>query len=310
MKLDNYIQKDFALNNIITMKSGGRTELFFEYNGEEERLFELYKYIKEKNLNYHFIGGGSNIIFVKDYQGILIRNIDNKLELLKDRENKNNIFINISAGYNWDNFVLYCLQNNYYGLENLSHIPGDISGAPIQNIGAYGVEVGDYIDSVRVFDFEDGEIRVLNNKECQFSYRDSIFKKKKSYFVLDVIFKLNRKWQPNIIYKDLKNRNNEKAFQNALELRDFIIEIRNKKIPLPTIIPNCGSFFKNIIINKKQLDIILQLCPEMIYFEYRDNSDEELYKLSTGYIIDKVLNMRGVRINNVGTNENNALQIV
>ena len=297
------IIENYDLNNLLSMRSGGVARYYYEYDSNYNELLELRDYIINNNLKYSFIAGGTNSIFVSDFDGVLIKNINK--DIIINNETDYNIEIAVGGGVNWDYFVGYCVKNKYYGLENLSHIPGDVSGAPIQNIGGYGVEVGQFIKSVTVFDFNIGEIIVLNSQDCDFFYRDSIFKSKRNYFVLAVNFLLNKDWVPVLDYKDLQNVD----FYSADDLRDYIIQIRDKKIPLPSVIPNCGSFFKNIIVSQEVLNNILLRFPDIIYFEYITNNDKK-YKLSVGYIIDKILNMKGVRINNVGTNSANALQIV
>ena len=192
------------------------------------------------------VGGGSNILFTKDFDGIVLSN--KILGINKLDEDKDFVKIRVGSGEKWDEFVSYCVDNNYYGIENLSLIPGSVGAAPIQNIGAYGVEVKDFIDKVLGFDLEEKKEKIYNRDLCCFEYRNSIFKKKKKnkFFITHVEFILNKKPNYILTYKDLNNLERDKI--SLKSLRNKVIEIRNSKLPNPDNLGNAGSFFKNPII--------------------------------------------------------------
>ena len=249
------------------------------------------------------VGGGSNILFTKDFDGIVLLN--KILGITKLDEDKNFIKIRVGSGENWDKFVSYCVDNNYYGIENLSLIPGSVGAAPIQNIGAYGVEIKDFIDNVQGYDLEEKEEKIYSRELCCFEYRNSIFKKEKKnkFFITHVEFILNKKPNYILTYKDLNNLNRDKI--SLKYLRDKVIEIRNSKLPNPEKLGNAGSFFKNPIIN-------LSLF-ESIKLEYDDISGHKIgenkIKLSAAWLIEKC-GWKGKVLDKIGVYKKHALVLV
>lgn len=249
------------------------------------------------------VGGGSNILFTKDFDGIVLLN--KILGINKLDEDKNFIKIRVGSGENWDKFVSYCVDNNYYGIENLSLIPGSVGAAPIQNIGAYGVEIKDFIDNVQGYDLEEKEEKIYSRELCCFEYRNSIFKKEKKnkFFITHVEFILNKKPNYILTYKDLNNLNRDKI--SLKYLRDKVIEIRNSKLPNPEKLGNAGSFFKNPIIN-------LSLF-ESIKLEYDDISGHKIgennIKLSAAWLIEKC-GWKGKVLDKIGVYKKHALVLV
>ena len=249
------------------------------------------------------VGGGSNILFTKDFDGIVLLN--KILGINKLDEDKNFIKIRVGSGENWDKFVSYCVDNNYYGIENLSLIPGSVGAAPIQNIGAYGVEIKDFIDNVQGYDLEEKEEKIYSRELCCFEYRNSIFKKEKKnkFFITHVEFILNKKPNYILTYKDLNNLNRDKI--SLKYLRDKVIEIRNSKLPNPEKLGNVGSFFKNPIIN-------LSLF-KSIKLEYDDISGHKIgenkIKLSAAWLIEKC-GWKGKVLDKIGVYKKHALVLV
>lgn len=249
------------------------------------------------------IGGGSNILFTKDFDGIVL--VNKIMGIDKFYEDENIVKIKVGSGENWDEFVSYCVENSYYGVENLSLIPGSVGAAPIQNIGAYGVEIKDFIDNVIVYDLEENKEKIYNRKSCCFEYRNSIFKKNKKnkYFITHVDFILNKK--PNYIlnYKELKNLDKDRI--SLKSLRDEIIKIRNSKLPNPKILGNAGSFFKNPIISQSLYNDIKS--------EYRDISGymmgENNIKISAAWLIEKC-GWKGKVLEKIGVYKKHALVLV
>lgn len=253
------------------------------------------------------LGGGSNILFTSDYDGIVIKN---EIKGIKEKQiNENEILLSIGAGEVWDDVVDYAVKKNYYGIENLSLIPGNVGATPIQNIGAYGVELNDVFHSLECFDINDGEKRIFNLDECEFGYRDSIFKNKLKgkIIITKVNLKLNTKGKLNTNYLSLKNYliENNLTTPSLPQIREAVINIRNSKLPDPKKIGNAGSFFKNPIVTKKEYDELIQKYPALSYFI----SEDGLYKISAGWLIEKC-GLKGFRNGNVGTHVNQALVIV
>ena len=203
---------------------------------------EAFQFTKKNKIKFLILGEGTNVVFTKPYEGLIIKNSFKKEK--KIYKNK----VKVSSGYNWDRFVTFCIKNSLYGLENLSGIPGTVGAGPIQNIGAYGEEISKYIEHIEVFNLKTGNVEILNNMNCNFDYRDSLFKKYKHLFIKNVFFKLKEKFIANNSYQDLQDY----RFKKASELRKRILRIRNHKLENYLTKPNVGSFFKNPLINKER----------------------------------------------------------
>ena len=208
--------------------------------------------------------------------------------------------ITVGGGKNWDDFVLWSLENGYSGLENLSGIPGSIGAAPIQNIGAYGSEVSEFIEEVICFDMESNNFVRFTNNDCKFSYRKSIFQDKDSLIVIKVKFKLTKDFQPNLEYEDLNFLKAEEI--TPLIIRKHILKIRKAKISDPQEHPNVGSFFKNPIISLDELEKIKQILPRIKFYSYIDNK----VKISAAFLIES-LNLKGFALNNARVSEKHSL---
>jgi UDP-N-acetylmuramate dehydrogenase len=234
------------------------------------------------------------------------------------------VLVRAGAGENWDDFVGWAVDNGYGGLENLSLIPGTLGAAPVQNIGAYGVEVGNLIESVEVFDMKENTFKNFTRKECSFSYRDSIFKKEKNrYVITSVLFKLEKDAKPDISYKDLKeyfNNNQEPIindqtnsnFQSSItnpsipEVRQAVIAIRTAKLPDLRKVGTAGSFFKNPILSKEKYLELKEKYSELPNFPEPDGR----VKIPLAWIIDKVCGLKGKKYGKAGIHETQALVIV
>ncbi len=251
------------------------------------------------------LGGGSNILFTKDFDGIILQSDINKIEIIDETDSE--VTIKAGSGVIWDNFVKFCVNNNYYGAENLSLIPGTVGASPVQNIGAYGVEAKDIIDKVECIDLQDGEIEYLSNNECNFAYRNSIFKNdlKDKYIVTNVFFKLKKIKNFKLEYGNLESTIGSTTNLSLQKLRDAIIETRQKKLPDTDKIGNAGSFFKNPIIEQAQFDKLQKEFVEMPFYKLKDNK----YKIPAGWLIENA-GWKEKTINNVSVYKNQALVIV
>lgn len=255
-----------------------------------------------------FLGGGSNILFTKQYSGTVFLNALKGIDLISEK--KGEVVVKAMGGENWHDFVTHMKDSGIHGLEYLALIPGTVGAAPVQNIGAYGAEVGQYIEAVEAFDTLEQKMVVLPREECGFSYRDSTFKKNRGrYFITAVVFKLYREILPEIKYQALEQFFVERGQALALlEMRDVfegVVAVRSSKLPDPKVIGNGGSFFKNPIINQSQLDDLLLKYPNLV--QYPLNAAE--VKLAAGQLIE-LAGFKGDYDGNVGMYEKQALVLV
>ncbi len=300
------IKNNLSLKPFNTFNVEAKAKYFAEVNDINE-LKELLCTKKYSSENLLILGGGSNILFTKDFDGIVIKL--NSAEIKRVSETKDSIFIQVDAGVEWDSLVQYTIDYNISGIENLSLIPGNVGATPIQNIGAYGVEVKELIESVNFISLENFNEKTFSNEECDFGYRNSIFKNvlKNKIVITSVVFKFSKENYVNLEYAPLKKYFDEKneAEITSKDVREAVISIRESKLPNPKEIGNAGSFFKNPIITKEKY--------EKLKVEYPDlNGYPESYsdiKISAGWLIEKC-GLKGKRIGDVGVHEKQALVIV
>ncbi len=305
------ILKNYDLTKLNTFGISVRAKFFVEIKQELDlkELFLLREFKENKKL---FLGGGSNILFIKDFDGLVVLNKLQGIEILK--EETESILIKSMSGEIWHDLVSFAVDHGYWGIENLSLIPGTVGAAPVQNIGAYGAELGNVLESVEAYQISNGAKRVFSKSECEFGYRDSIFKNKLKgkYFISAITLKLGKIERKNISYKVLKEylRKNEIEIKNSKNVSDAVAEIRRSKLPDPALIPNAGSFFKNIFIEKEKMQALLEIYPKMSYFE-----EEMAVKISSAWLIEQSgpengTSWKGYRVGNVGVHEHHALVLV
>ena len=296
------IQRDILLAQFTTLQIGGPADYFICVENTED-LIEAVTWGKNEDLPITIIGGGSNIL-VSDtgIRGLVIKN-----DIKGISYGKNNT-VTVGAGVAFDDLVLDSIEKNLWGLENLSHIPGSVGATPIQNVGAYGVEIKDLIEWVEILDLETLKIKQLSRKDCQFLYRDSIFKhdEGKNLAVIKIMLQLTKDGEPKLSYKDLKERFDSKSAPSLFEIRNAIIDIRSKKFPDWKKVGTAGSFFKNPIIPNAEFMKLREKYPGIPGFEQENGS----VKVPLGWILDKVCNVRGYREGNVGTYEGQALVLI
>ena len=294
------ILENVSLKPYSTMRTGGYAQYFAIVKSDTEMvdIIKLYSknYLHDKSIL--IIGGGSNILFPDDtYNGLVIKNEIKYIEKIKHKNYQavsQFVSLEVGAGVIWDELVAYAVDNEMYGLENLSYIPGTVGAAPIQNIGAYGVEVCEYIKEIKVYNIEKDKIEILNNTQCDFSYRDSILKKNKNLIILSVTFKLSKEKKFNLTYgvlKDLAEESNKGTCNdNSLDLltvRNKVIELRKSKLPEINKIGNCGSFFKNPIIEKALYNKLLSRWLDMPHYSTSKNN---MVKIPSGWLIEHIYN--------------------
>lgn len=280
------INTNFNLKHFNTFGIDVNCFNFIEYSNNEE-IIQFLKQNKDilKN-NFLILGNGSNILFTKDFEGTIIHPTTNKITILSEKDE--NILLSAEAGLNFDEFIIWTLNNGIFGLENLSDIPGCVGASAVQNVGAYGVEAGDFIRSVTYLNLETFDIETIEKKNCNFSYRNSIFKNelKNKTLILSIIFELKKFFIPNLSYAEVKNKftylQENQEIQNAYNLRNLIMDIRSSKLPDYKKFGNAGSFFKNPIISKTKYNELKEYFPDVKYFDY----DYENVKIAAGWLID------------------------
>ena len=261
-------------------------------------------FANDNNLILTPIGGGSNLVIASDLIGLVLH-IDLKgIEIISS--DKETINIRFAAGENWHSSVTHCLENGWYGLENLALIPGDMGAAPIQNIGAYGVELCDFVHSVEVIERTTGNLKRLSRDDCQFGYRASVFKQaaKDSYVITAVTLTLNKTPKVNIDYPSLQ-ASLETDNPSPADIYQAVCHIRRSKLPDPKDIPNVGSFFKNPIVSKDVADTLAQNYPDLPIYAYSQSQ----CKLAAAWLIEHC-GFKGCRKGDVGVHDKQALVLV
>lgn len=271
-------------------------------------LTELIHHPVYKNNSYFILGGGSNILFTSDYDGLVIQNALKGISI--KHETNTAIDIEVMAGENWHNLVLYCVQHNWGGIENLSLIPGTVGAAPIQNIGAYGVEVKEVIKSVTGIDLETGITKTWLNHECDFGYRDSIFKSqlKEKFFISSITLTLSKKLHRiNTSYGAINDVLKQQHITSPTiqQVSDAVIQIRRSKLPDPVVIGNAGSFFKNPSITELHYQHLQKKFPTIPGYA----SVNQEVKVPAGWLIEQC-GWKGKRIGDVGVHTQQALVLV
>ncbi len=310
------VQKNISIKSYNTFGINVYAELFATFNSIDE-LSEL---LASKNRTTNngqlatlILGGGSNILFTKDFDGLVLKNGIKGIKEIK--EDGHHIYVQVGAGENWHQFVLYCINKGWAGVENLSLIPGNVGASPMQNIGAYGVELKDVFYSLEAYHIHDKKMVNFTLNDCEFGYRDSVFKKKyKDQFVItDVTFRLNRIPAYNISYGAI-GQELEKMGVKDLSLQavsQAVINIRSSKLPDPAVIGNAGSFFKNPEVSGSQFAVLSSKFPGIVGYNLPNGN----VKLAAGWLIeqcgpDNRSSWKGFRSGDAGCHEKQALVLV
>ena len=292
---------DFPLKNHNTFGMDVRCRRFVAVEDETEVPEVISQYLHDKN--FYILGGGSNVLFTKDFEGTIVHMQTSGIAIVEEDETI--VKVVAAAGEPWKNFVNYCVAHGFYGVENLIGIPGLVGSCPVQNIGAYGAEVKDVIESVEGFYIPDGQPFVMSNADCHFGYRNSIFKNelKNRCLITKVVFKLSKKEKYNLSYRALS----EKLQCEPLSLKkvaDTVSAIRKSKLPDVHELGSAGSFFKNPVVPQNVLDSLLQRFPDLVHYPAVGGA-----KLAAGQLID-LCQWKGHRVGQVGTYPLQALVIV
>ena len=300
------IIENYPLLKLNTFGIDVKAKYFTSINTINE-LIEVTKTNVFKDLELLILGGGSNILFTKDFDGLVILNNIKGKEIID--QNQQSIFLKIGAGENWHELVMYCVDNGWGGIENLSLIPGNTGTAPMQNIGAYGVEIKETFVELEALEISSGKIVKFNNSDCEFGYRESVFKNKmkNQYIILNITLELKKNPVLNINYGDVKAILESQNIKNPgiKEVSNAIISIRQSKLPDPKKIGNSGSFFKNPIVSLNQLELIKKKYPNVVNYEINENE----FKIAAGWLIERA-GWKGKKFNNYGIHEKQALVLV
>jgi UDP-N-acetylmuramate dehydrogenase len=251
--------------------------------------------------SFYILGDGSNSLFVDECAPLIIKP---EFKGINISESTDSYTVSVGAAENWHALVCLCINKGIFGLENLALIPGSVGAAPVQNIGAYGLELSKFCKQVKWFDLSKKEVKTLTNEQCQFSYRDSIFKNElhNKGIITEVIFSFPKEWRPNLSYAGLSELDENSCAQQVM---DKVIALRQAKLPDPDILPNAGSFFKNPIVSEAKLNSLKIIYPKIPYYPQNKGT----VKLAAGWLIEQV-GLKGYRENGVGVHEAQALVLV
>ncbi len=278
------VQYQFPLQSLNTFGIAAHAHAYLRVTNTEQ-LIGVYADAHWRALPRLVLGGGSNVLLTGDFSGLVLHLALEGKQVVGGNETHH--FVRAAAGENWHAFVQWTLAQGLGGLENLSLIPGTVGASPIQNIGAYGLEIKDVLHSVTVFDPRDGITRTINAAACGFGYRDSVFKREagRDLVILDVTFALPRSWQPNLRYAELAQAVAEQGYAvpTAQQVADTVMAIRRRKLPDPAVIGNAGSFFKNPVVSRAQCAALLERFPALVHHAQPDGSE----KLAAGWLIDQ-----------------------
>ncbi|PKQ69934.1 UDP-N-acetylmuramate dehydrogenase [Raineya orbicola] len=261
---------------------------------------------KTNNLPLLILGGGSNVLFTQDFEGIVL-----KVSLLGKeiiREDSENVWLKVQAGENWNTLVEYCVANNWGGIENLTLIPGTVGAAPMQNIGAYGVELQDVFEYLEAFHLATGEVHRFDKKHCEFGYRESVFKNKfkNQYIILSVVLRLSKKHKLHFSYADVEKFLKEHRIEPSIKsISEAVRKIRTEKLPNPAEIGNAGSFFKNPYISKMHYEYLKRDYPNLPAYPL----DENTYKVPAAWLIEQA-GWKGYHEGNAGVHHRQALVLI
>jgi len=300
------MQNNVSLRNLNTFGLESEARFFIEAKSVEE-LADILKNESFKEIPKFILGGGSNVLLTQNIDALVIH--PNIKGITKVRENEEFVWLHAGGGEIWHDFVLYCVEHQYAGIENLSLIPGTVGAAPMQNIGAYGVEIKEVIETVETISMTTAEIRNFNWEECHFGYRESIFKTdlKGQYMITGVLFKLNKKPHFHIEYGDIQKTLQEMEVSDISirAISDAVIRIRRSKLPDPAVIGNAGSFFKNPEIDESQFDELKKSYPGLPGYPL----SEKKVKVPAGWLIEQA-GWKGYRDGPIGVHDRQALVLV
>jgi UDP-N-acetylmuramate dehydrogenase len=296
--------QDLTALNTFGLQSKAQSYIRFANNNQLSAITQL----ASQGTQAFVLGGGSNVVMAPYVNALVVHVATKGIRLVASSHE--GYLVEAQAGENWHAFVDYCVEQGWNGLENLALIPGTVGAAPVQNIGAYGVELDQFVHSVLAWDIQEGALHTFTREACSFSYRDSFFKRSVpgKWLIVSVQFLLPREWKPVLDYPDLAQHQGLNSMDAAVSARDVfnaVCEIRRKKLPDPAVLGNVGSFFKNPVVSTVQFEEIKRRHPNVVAYPMEDGS----VKLAAGWLIDRA-GWKGKRIQNVGVHGRQALVLV
>lgn len=306
------LQYQVSLLPYNTFRIPSQAESFVVVENKEE-LLEALAYVRQYHKELLIIGGGSNILFTRDVKGLVLLNKLPGIEIIK--EDENHVWVKAGAGVVWHQLVMFAIEHNLHGIENLALIPGSAGAAPMQNIGAYGVELQHVFDYLTAIHIHNGEEHTLTAADCKFGYRESVFKNiyKNQFIITEIVLRLNKNPEFHISYGAIQQQLEEMKVTTltAKEVAEAVMHIRRSKLPDPAVIGNAGSFFKNPTIDKKQYQALQQQYPSIPGYEVGSN----LIKVPAGWLIehsgpDANTSWKGFKRGDVGCHAKQALVLV
>ena len=300
------VQENFSLKPYNTFSIDAKARYFLRFDSVSQLQEAIISNFKPSTLNL-VLGGGSNILFTKDFDGIVLKNEIEGIEKIKEDESF--IYVRCGAGENWHQVVLHCIENNWAGIENLSLIPGCVGASPMQNIGAYGVEIKDVFHELTAFHLQEYSNYTFKLKDCEFGYRESVFKRKykDQFVILDVTYKLSKNPTFNTSYGAIEEELTKMGVQelSIKAISQAVINIRSSKLPDPKEIGNAGSFFKNPSVAKEKFVQLKQEFKKLVGYE---NADDTV-KLAAGWLIEQC-GWKGFREGDAGVHAKQTLVLV
>ncbi len=295
-----YLLKDQSLKSFHTFATSAKCKAMINIFSVQD----IYEFLLLQERAFMLLGGGSNVLFLQDYDGYILRNQIKGVEIIDEDENQ--AIVKVGAGENWHQFVMWTVGHKLWGLENLSLIPGSVGAAPMQNIGAYGVEQNACFHSLYAVEIASGTSKVFFKDDCKFGYRESIFKNecKNKYIITHVNYLFSKVPNPVLTYADVATRVGEGNKNDIKKISDTIIQIRSEKLPDPNLIGNAGSFFKNPVISKSAFEKLKKEFPTISHYPSGDN-----IKLAAAWLIDQC-GFKGKTVGNTGSYKNQALVVV
>ena len=297
--------ENFSLKKLNTFGFQVKSRYFADVHSMEQ-LLEALTFSRNRSIPLIPLGGGSNLILSRDLDALVIQIGFKGKDVLS--RSSDQVVVRAGAGESWHPFMRWSLEKQAYGLENLSLIPGNVGAAPIQNIGAYGVELKDFFQSLEALDIATGQVKVFTLHECQFGYRDSVFKKKEAldrFIITSVTFKLDKNLSPKLDYGKLRDEvQQQSVVPDAFTISEAVCNIRQKKLPDPSVLGNAGSFFKNPIISSVNFKKLQANFPDLVGLPFQGQR-----KLAAGWLIDHA-GLQGFPQDFVGTHKHHALILV
>lgn len=296
------IETDCSLKAFNSFSVEAKTHILFHFKtlSQIDQLLILIKQIRAENRPVLILGAGSNILFCEDFSGLIIKVELKGIEII---ESECDYRLQVAAGENWHQLVKDCINKGINGLENLALIPGVVGAAPVQNIGAYGIEFKNFCESVEYINLSSGELFTLNAEQCQFSYRDSVFKHelKAEALIINVTIKLTKNWVANSRYGKLQNESS----LTAKQIYQSVCQVRSEKLPDPEKLGNAGSFFKNPLVDKQLADPLQRKYPKMPHYPQPDGR----VKLAAGWLIDQA-GLKGRQVGGSSVHQQQALVLI